>query len=255
MTVSVTLQFADISSAAAALSRLSGSTFEPVATVFSLPLLPGHAEIRVSPQIDHLDRPNVGAEPSVALATAVFGGAVALAAPTLPVPPPPTQEVVAHTPPTAATSMTGAPGSVDRDSAGLPWDARIHASTKTKTGTGAWTTKRNIDAAFKAQIEADLRGGVPAGLPAPATGAVLPPVFLAPVAPAAPPAAPVVPAGEGFAQYMARIGLAFTNRPIDAHNLMAAALAPHGLQHVGQLAGRPDLISAVDAEFQRLLVA
>ena len=83
----------------------------------------------------------------------------------------------------------------------------------------------------------------PVALPTPAAPS-------APVAPAAPPA-PAAP--ETFAQYMVRVGSAFANRPVDAHNAMAAALAPHGLTGVGQLAGAPHLIPAVDAEFKRLL--
>lgn len=258
MTVSVTLQFADIRSAAAALHRLSGEQHAEIhgdGTGSALPLLAGHAEIRVS-ALAHADRPDIGAPEAplppvvsadVAHAAAVFGGAAALAAPTAPAPQAPT----APTLPTAATAPTAAPGAVERDVTGLPWDARIHAGSKTRVASGAWTSKRNLDPVFKAQIEADLRGVAAPVAPAAAMPAPPPPVFQPPVAPVA----PVAQAGEGFAQYMARIGLAFTNRPIDAHNLMAAALAPHGLQHVGQLAGRPDLIPAVDAEFQRLLMS
>ena len=252
MTVSITLQFSDIAAAARAMFVLNRD----------------QAEAAPATEIAHADRPDVGAPvpepvtpvltPAVALATAVFGGAAAPAAPTVPAPPLALQPQAPAAPslPTVATVPTVAPGA-ERDATGLIWDARIHASTKSTVASGAWTAKRGVDPAFKAQIEADLRGvaiepvAAPTAPPAPPAA----PVFQAPVAPAAPqpPAAPQ--AAEGFAQYMARIGLAFTNRPLDAHNLMGAALAPHGLQHVGQLAGRPDLIPDVDAEFQRLLAA
>ena len=253
MTVSITLQFSDIGAAARAMFVLNRD----------------QAEAAPATEIAHADRPDIGASvaepvtpvltPAVALATAVFGGAAAPAAPTVPAPPLTLQPALTlHT---VATVPTAAPG-VERDATGLIWDARIHASTKSTVASGAWTAKRGVDPAFKAQIEADLRGvAAPAPAAAPVAAPAAPPAppaapaFQAPVAPAAPPAPAAAQAGEGFAQYMARIGLAFTNRPLDAHNLMGAALAPHGLQHVGQLAGRPDLIPDVDAEFQRLLAA
>ena len=280
MTVSITLQFSDVAAASRALfvltrdqvsADLPSDTDLPIHAGQVIPNRMGNLGVFSSNaaaaaalhEIAHADRPDVGAPvaepvtpvltPAVALATAVFGGAVAPAAPTVPAPPLALQP--APTPPTVATAPTAAPG-VERDSTGIVWDARIHSGSKSKVASGAWTAKRNVDPALKAQVEADLRGvaapvATPAAPPAPPAA----PVFQAPVAPAAPPAPATAQAGEGFAQYMARIGLAFTNRPVDAHNLMAAALAPHGLQHVGQLAGRPDLIPAVDAEFQRLLVA
>lgn len=46
---------------------------------------------------------------------------------------------------------------VELDSAGLPWDARIHASTKTKKADGTWTQRRGVDKQDVAAIEAQLR--------------------------------------------------------------------------------------------------
>lgn len=253
MTVSVTLQFATIALAAHALARLEA---DPV---------PGTLVSFVASTITPEDRPDVGAAPAPTLAptlalapaappaldpATVFGGAVVPAAPTAPALVP--AVVPATSPLTAATSPTVAPATGERDSTGLIWDGRIHASTKTKVASGAWTAKRNVDPAFKAQIEADLRG-VPAPAAA-ATAAPVPPAAPTLVAPAAP-AAPAAPTTETFASYMARVGGIYTARPVDSHNLMAQALAPHGLQHVGQLAGRPELIPAVDAAFQALLAA
>lgn len=272
--ISVTLQFNDFAAAAHALMRIA--TPEQFATAVSaLPsgLTPAHqlavdagrATATATPAgtvIEYHDRPDVGAPVAPPLpplsttptpladinAAAAFGGAVAQAAPLLPPAAPPTPPA-APSAPTAVIAPTAVPGTVERDSAGLPWDARIHASTKTKVASGAWTAKRNVDPAFKAQVEADLRG-----LPAPAAAA--------PAAPVAPPAAPLAPApvdmpqapaARTFAQYMAEIGGMFSARPVDAHNAMTAALAPHGMQHVGQLAGKPELIDAVDAAFKAAL--
>ena len=63
------------------------------------------------------------------------------------------------------------------------------------------------------------------------------------------PAAPQAPAGESFAQYMARIAPRFSADAAGATMKMQQALAKHGLSAIGQLSARPDLIPAVDAEF------
>jgi hypothetical protein len=44
------------------------------------------------------------------------------------------------------------------DSAGIPWDARIHAGSKNKTTNGRWRTKRGATDEEVAQIENELRG-------------------------------------------------------------------------------------------------
>ena len=270
--ISVTFQFPDALAASHALARMAAP--EQFATAVSALPAPyqgavdaGLAAGTVTPAgtvIEYHDRPDVGAPVAPPLpplsttptptpladinAAAAFGGAVVQATPLVPPAAPPTPPA-APSAPTVATAPTAVPGTVERDSTGLPWDARIHASTKTKVASGAWTAKRNVDPAFKAQVEADLRG-----LPAPAAAA--------PAVPAAPPAAPLAPApvdmpqapaARTFAQYMAEIGGMFSARPVDAHNAMTAALAPHGMQHVGQLAGKPELIDAVDAAFKAAL--
>lgn len=66
---------------------------------------------------------------------------------------------------------------VELDSRGLPWDARIHASTKSKTKAGEWTKLRgfNDEAKLKA-IEAELRAtvqGQQPGAAVPAQGVAL----------------------------------------------------------------------------------
>jgi len=50
------------------------------------------------------------------------------------------------------TQVTG----VDVDASGLPWDGRIHASTKKKTAKGMWKAKRNVDPALTKQVESEL---------------------------------------------------------------------------------------------------
>lgn len=105
--------------------------------------------------------------------------------------------------PTAAPS--GAPiASVELDSSGLPWDARIHSGPtdkKPKNADGTWRRKRGTDDATMASVTAELRQvmGAPAPVAAPvptppaAAVAVSPepaPVPAPPVAPVAPPPTP-----------------------------------------------------------------
>lgn len=276
--ISVTLQFNDFAAAAHALMRIA--TPEKFAQAVSAVAVrtgdgPATTVLLAPREIAHAGRPDVGAPEAPALpptppadpAAAAFGGAVAQAAPLISgttnlnpmvaaVNAPPHVPVALPTPPaapiapTAATAPTAVPGTVGRDSTGLPWDARIHASTKTKVASGAWTAKRNVDPVFKAQVEADLRG-VPA--PAPAAGAPATPPAAPPVAPPTPPAAP----GAGpttFAEMAAKLGEHFAGpNAALAQAACQNALAGQGLQHLGQLAGVPERIPAVWAEFTRLL--
>lgn len=59
------------------------------------------------------------------------------------------------------------------DSEGLPWDERIHSSSKKTTAKGTWTRRKNINDDVFNRVTAELRGGaVP---PAPIMTASIPP--------------------------------------------------------------------------------
>lgn len=96
------------------------------------------------------------------------------------------------------------------DSAGIPWDERIHASTQTKNKDGTWTQRRNLSKHMSEDeikaIENELRGtpaapvatpAIPAP-PAPAAEPTASEAFAAPAAPAAVPTPPA-PAATGDA--------------------------------------------------------
>jgi hypothetical protein len=53
-------------------------------------------------------------------------------------------------------TMEGAPTPPDADANGLPWDERIHSGTKALNADGTWRTKRGVDKAFVAEVEAEL---------------------------------------------------------------------------------------------------
>jgi hypothetical protein len=96
---------------------------------------------------------------------------------------------------TTDTTTTGATTATppEFDSAGLPWDERIHSGAKSIKGDGKWTKRKNTPPTVVATVEAELRAkmgtpgaaapGVALGLPA----ATLTPPALTPPAALAPP--------------------------------------------------------------------
>lgn len=101
------------------------------------------------------------AAPSIAAAAVlpiVPGAASAsLAGIPAPLPPAATPAPVAPAPTASAAAPTNPAVGVELDSKGLPWDERIHASTKTKIASGEWKAKRGVDDATVAAVEAELR--------------------------------------------------------------------------------------------------
>lgn len=159
------------------------------------------------------------------------------------------------------------------DSNGMPWDARIHASTKGTNEDGTWRKKRKIDAAFVAAVEAELRGApsgaapVPAPVPMPAAipmpmGAPmqmpsgLPPVVAAPApvpmpaaipmpapVPVAAPTPVAAPAAEGidFTGFMGHLTSKMQTGAVTSDDLISlvqqinAAFQPHGHAALGAI--------------------
>src|SRR5690606_15389042 len=83
------------------------------------------------------------------------------------------------------------------DKEGLPWDARIHASTKTKTQKGMWTRKKGVADSTYDAIVAELRQQYPVAGTTAAPAAPAAPAVTVPGAPATPavsiPTAPATP--------------------------------------------------------------
>jgi len=82
------------------------------------------------------------------------------------------------------------------DSQGLPWDARIHSSSKKMTAKNVWARRKGVDDALFDAVVAELRAGAPAAAaPAmPTPNNPIPVGYLAPVpAPMAQMPAPAVP--------------------------------------------------------------
>lgn len=102
---------------------------------------------------------------------------------------------------------------VQLDKDGLPWDERIHSSSKAMTEKGVWRVKRGLDDKLKTKVEAELRatlGATPTAATAEATVAAiaeaatpsLPPMPGAPALPS--PAALPDPAYTALVQLIAQ---------------------------------------------------
>jgi hypothetical protein len=87
------------------------------------------------------------------------------------IPPVPAAPAAAAAP--TATAQPSAPAGVDVDAKGLPWDSRIHASTKVKNADGTWRARRGVDPQLVLTVEAELRAAL--AIPGPVAAPVAPP--------------------------------------------------------------------------------
>lgn len=149
--------------------------------------------------------------------------------------------------PAAAAPSTSAPAappvsSADLDKNGLPWDERIHASSRAKIADGSWRMKRGVQQHVVEEVEAQLRGqthGSAAAEPA------APAAPAAPPGPPAPPAAPVAGDGLTFGQLAKRVGAKITLGELTAQDLaakMATLGFPGGLHEAN---ARPDMWATI----------
>ena len=113
------------------------------------------------------------------------------------------------------------------DSEGLPWDERIHSSSKKKKADGTWTRVRGIQDAQFEEVKNELKAKMATGTGIPAT----PPVQEAPAAPAIPPMVATVtqipqvmtqPVSRDFSLLMTRI----------QNGIMAGTVNPALLQEI-----------------------
>ena len=170
------------------------------------------------------------------------------------VPPPPPVEaaaVVPPPPPVEAAAVVPPPPPVDGcDSDGLPWDGRIHSSSKARLADGRWRQRRNTDPAVVAAVTAELRAALsaPAVPSAPAAAAVVPPppaatVLSFPFPPIEEPAVvPPPPAAMTFPEFMRAITAARL-----APGVVLEACKAVGMPSIPALNQRPDLIPSVAA--------
>ena len=145
--------------------------------------------------------------------------------------------------PVTAQTATTTPGPVvaadpvttpELDSAGLPWDERIHAGTKRQNADGSWTLKKGVDKELVAQVIEELKGA-PVTTTAPATPAA-PAKPGAPVKPGTPAAAPVKPSADGGTVNAAKAANTLVNDyGVDYDDIVATLLKPLGVEMFGSL--------------------
>lgn len=166
--------------------------------------------------------------------------------------------------------------SVETDSTGLPWDGRIHSRTKSKMVNGQWKNTRGIDPELIKRVTAELRTAMAAPAPAyippplasvppapmavPQAPASVPPAPMSvPIAPAAAPIAPIAPATPasteplGFPAVMAKISQAVGSGKLTKAQV-AQVVTKHGLPALTVLPTRPDLLPAISADIDALLL-
>lgn len=156
------------------------------------------------------------------------------------VPPPPAASSPAPSivppPPPVAQTAAAAPANVDLDKRGIPWDARIHSSSKAKLATGNWKNLRGVDPALVAKVEAELFG--------------------AQSAPAAQPVTPVPPAADDAPADFTSLVMELSQLQIQgkiSKEQIAAVVNNHGLTALPLLGTRPDLVPSVWAQIKALL--
>lgn len=177
-----------------------------------------------------------------------------------PAPPAPTPAAAVVPPPPAPFSPTLAAPALD--SAGMPWDGRIHSSSKAFLADGTWRQRRNTDPAVVAAVTAELRAAmaapaapavafeekhipVPPDVVSPADAFFTPPTLAVPVAPAPAAVAPPPPPADtpmSFPAFMKAITAART----PPATVLAACTAV-GVPNIPALMSRPDLIPQVAA--------
>ena len=140
--------------------------------------------------------------------------------------------------PAAPLTVSPAPlDTVERDSKGMPWDGRIHASSKAKVADGSWRAKRGVEDALVAQVTAELTKAAAApafdGQPWP---------FDAPAVIPTPGGAPVIT----FIGLMTALPAAMSAGKVTNESLMMACAAV-GVDSLPALGSRPDLVPAVAA--------
>lgn|SRR5574337_1583173 len=125
----------------------------------------------------------------------------------------------------------------DKDAAGLPWDARIHVSTKTKTAKGKWKYKVNLDRDFIKSVEDELR--VMMGIPTP------PPT-------AAPSVLSVPIANISYPALMLKVTQAIRDNKL-TQNQYVKVLNDFGITNPMLISTRVDLMPAIDAKLTEII--
>jgi hypothetical protein len=165
------------------------------------------------------------------------------------------QPLVAPASAPAGTAPVTQAAATQRDAEGLPWDARIHTDPAKVGKDGKWSAKRKLDAAFVAQVKAELMGTPAAGANVPAqlvTPAATPALTLpALTLPAATPA-PVVLTGY---QELVKLFGEHLQTAENPQGRMSDAWARQSLLSLGVANGQLEAAAAMPDDQVRQIVA
>jgi hypothetical protein len=145
------------------------------------------------------------------------------------------------------------------DRNGLPWDERIHASSRAKTADGSWRAKRNVEPALVTKVEGELKAlmALPAAPPAPAaipappgqTTVSVAETTTVPATASVPPPPP--PAANTWVAFISEVSGKIAEGKLSEDNLKLAC-AQAGVPTFSMLGTRQDLIPAVQANIRLL---
>jgi hypothetical protein len=121
---------------------------------------------------------------------------------------------------------------VDLDGEGMPWDPRIHASTKTRTQKGLWTKKKGVDDDTYNTITASLKSTA-AAPPAPPAGSLPPPPSPAGASSLPPPPVAQAPEYTELVTLLAQ----HTNSPDNPTGRLTQEWIATALKHYGVASG------------------
>ena len=177
-------------------------------------------------------------DPAAAFGT-VATGKISDSGPTLVIPndpaPVPTQPAAVTVPPS---------GGVTLDKDGLPWDVRIHASSRAQNADGTWRLKRGLADDFKNKVIAELRQVMAIPSPAPAAGPQLvppPPPAAVPPPPPTPAVANETEARDQYIKLFGRVSAAMSSGKLTQAQL-DTCLTSIGIPSLPLLGARMDLV-------------
>jgi hypothetical protein len=156
--------------------------------------------------------------------------------------------------PTPPATVAAAPAENDRlDKSGLPWDERIHASSRAKNADSTWRKKRGIDDATVALVEAELKALMMLpGVVQPAAAAIPTPPAAVAAIPAPPVSAAVVEDRQSYVTLLSVASAAINAKTLTNEQLSAAVVAV-GVPSLPLLANRLDLVPQVMAAVKAII--
>lgn len=133
---------------------------------------------------------------------------------------------------------------VELDSAGLPWDARIHSRAKTKIANGTWKFARGIATGLIDSVTAELKSVM--AIPAPSVP--MPPKNV----PVPPELDPMIPPSETFQTLIGKITAGMAAKKITQVQVLAVLNAV-GIPTMPLIPTRPDLIPSIGAQIDAII--